>query len=622
MKLCRLQIHNYRSIRDVDVEVPDMLIMLGPNNHGKSNILRALEFGLSTSAKPEQDDFFSFRPENDSVLWVEMTFNDLTTSEQTTFRKYLRSDGTVRIRKTARLSEQDTVEISYNGYVQEPEQWWLKSSAVDRLSNREQVQLESEHVPELRVLLEEGGRITRQRVQEFQQQYIENHRSELTFCEALEDGPLLGQKNVAGGILPELFLIPAVRDLSDEIKVKTTTVFGRLLQRAVKEMGERDERFIELRDQLKNLIDELNARPQGPSEAVSELARLEASLDSELASWGVRVSIEVTPPGLDKVFELGTQVHLDDGLKTPAEKKGHGLQRAVIFALVRAWAKALRSTSEPEAMRPRQASESAFFAIEEPELFLHPHAQRQLFASLAEIAESRDHQVFIATHSTHFIDLERYRRIVIVTKPSAQDGTQVRQCTRELFAGDGAADRKHRFSMASWINPDRGELFFARKVILTEGETEKAVFPFLAQKLGCFDANVTVIDCGSKHNLPLYIEMLNAFRIQYCVVHDEDPLPNPIPDDWPSEKRDAKQRTFKLNEAIRSAIDAKLGSVEVLSPDFEGVSGVPKHPAERKGKPLAALDYFASLEPNQIPDRLVQAVRNAYQIERAEGAQL
>lgn len=616
MKLCRLRVHNYRSIRDVDLAVPDMLVLLGPNNHGKSNILRALEFGLSTSVKPEPDDFFSFRANDDSTLWVEMTFNNLTPQEQTTFRRYLLSDQTVCIRKTARLQATGAVEIAYNGYVQEPELRWLRASSVDRLSNREQVEQESQAVPELRALLEEGGKITRQGVQEFQQQYIETHRAQLTFNETLEDGPLLGQRNVAGGILPDFLLVPAVRDLGDEIKVKTTTVFGRLVQRALREMMERDQSFAEWRDQFQNLTNRLNTR----SGNESELSRLETALASELASWGVRVSIQVTPPEIEKLFELGTQLHLDDGLKTLAEKKGHGLQRALIFALLRAWARALCTTDERQATRPRQASQSAFFAIEEPELFLHPHAQRQLYASLGEIAAAADHQVFICTHSTHFIDLEHYRRIAIITKPNAQDGTQVRQYTSDLFASEDATDRRRRFHMASWINPDRGELFFARKVVLTEGETEKAIFPFLAEKLGCFDASVTVIDCGSKNNLPLYIAILNAYRLPYCVVHDEDPLPDPMPSDWSEDKRHAKQRTFQMNETIANAIDAGLGSVEMLSPDFEGLSGVSRNQVEKKGKALAALDHFAELDAEDIPQRLVEAVRNAYRIQNAEGA--
>jgi putative ATP-dependent endonuclease of the OLD family len=122
MKLRHLKIHNYRSIKDLELDVPDMLVFLGPNNHGKSNIVAALEFGLSPSAKPTRDDFFAFRPEDDATLWVEMTFGDLTQQEQTTFQKYVRSDRTVRFRKIAKLHEEESADISYSGYVQEPQQ--------------------------------------------------------------------------------------------------------------------------------------------------------------------------------------------------------------------------------------------------------------------------------------------------------------------------------------------------------------------------------------------------------------------------------------------------------------------------------------------------------------------
>src|SRR5262249_10650253 len=158
---------------------------------------------------------------------------------------------------------------------------------------------------------------------------------------------------------------------------------------------------------------------------------------------------------------------------------------------------------------------SVMFAIEEPELFLHPHAQRQLAQALAEIAAASDHQVFVCSHSTHFVDLDRYQNIVLVAK--TENSTSVRQCTTELFEGEDAQDKRNRFHMAAWINPDRGEIFFAKKVVLVEGETERTILPYLADKLSCWDPAISVIDCGSKHNLPLYIRILNAFSIPYTV---------------------------------------------------------------------------------------------------------
>jgi CRISPR-associated exonuclease Cas4 len=373
---------------------------------------------------------------------------------------------------------------------------------------------------------------------------------------------------------------------------------------------------------MQQLVGELNDRTERPGEPPSQLAELESLLSGELTAWGVDVSIQVTPPEIEKILELGTELHIDDGLRTLAERKGHGLQRAVIFALLRAWAKVLRAAiaAQAEAAESaRRASESCYFAIEEPELFLHPHAQRQLAAALLDLASAPEHQVFVCTHSTHFVDLDRYRCIAICRKPNAREGTQVRQCMRDLFEGENAKDRRDRFHMAVWVNPDRGEMFFAKKVILAEGETEKVVMPYVAKRLGCLDPDVSVIDCGSKFNLRLYIAILNAFRIPYCVVHDEDPVPDPVPNDWSPEKAAERRRLFDENTEIRNAVDPAIGSVRVLAPDFERAAGVSRTQGEKKGKAIAALELFATLEPGAFLRPLCGLVTSAYQTVPEDG---
>ena len=41
MRISQLHIHNFRSIADMTLEVLSQLVLLGPNNHGKSNVLKA-----------------------------------------------------------------------------------------------------------------------------------------------------------------------------------------------------------------------------------------------------------------------------------------------------------------------------------------------------------------------------------------------------------------------------------------------------------------------------------------------------------------------------------------------------------------------------------------------------
>ncbi|MFQ5624015.1 MAG: AAA family ATPase, partial [Paracoccaceae bacterium] len=99
MRIYKIEIHNYRSIRSISIDCNRLITLLGPNNHGKSNVLSALEFGLTTSAKPVEQDFFAHRKNGDDELWIEMTFSDLTAQEKNTFKRYVLSDGNIGVRK-------------------------------------------------------------------------------------------------------------------------------------------------------------------------------------------------------------------------------------------------------------------------------------------------------------------------------------------------------------------------------------------------------------------------------------------------------------------------------------------------------------------------------------------
>src|ERR1039458_5026425 len=122
--------------------------------------------------------------------------------------------------------------------------------------------------------------------------YIAEHKEVLTFSSVLEDGPLLGTKNVAGGLLPDIYLVPAVHDLSDEIKVKSTTSFGRIVQRALQEMASQSTVYVELKTRLDELVNTLNLRA-GNRARPSQLEQIETLLAAELQDWKVKVQIEV-----------------------------------------------------------------------------------------------------------------------------------------------------------------------------------------------------------------------------------------------------------------------------------------------------------------------------------------
>ena len=476
MKIRKVIITNWRSIIKESIDYQDLMIFIGQNNHGKSNILSALLFFFGHI--PADDLDFNG---NSNELWVEVQFTNLSEQDGTTFKKYLTSDNSIRVRKTAK---KETGAI-YNGYIEQPNVDWLKEENITNFTTRDSVS----SLP-LNELLPSAGRLTKDIIHEAQLRYIETHKAEIEFTYTLESTPFMGAKNVAKGIFGELFYIPSVINASDELNAKGNTLFSQLYSRVINKMSESNDAFIAAKQRIIDLTKVLNKTTDDGEvneNRPAELSILERNLDTELESWSTKIDIQITPPNVDDIFRLGAKVWIDDGIKTDIDRKGHGLQRALIFALLKSWAKILKEeresitaqtgeTGSSSASSTRRASQTSYFIFEEPELFLHPQAQKEFFASLVELTSS-DYQVMLCTHSSSFLDLEYHKSICIVKKDSIEIGTKVLQCQDDIFEGENEIKR---FNMIYWINPERSELFFAKKVILVEGPTEKTVIPLMS----------------------------------------------------------------------------------------------------------------------------------------------
>ncbi len=308
----------------------------------------------------------------------------------------------------------------------------------------------------------------------------------------------------------------------------------------------------------------------------SELSSFESVLESELKDWDTKIDVEITPPDIDDILKVGTTVWVNDGIRTDVARKGQGLQRALIFALIRTLAKVSKDKKDGEESS-RKASKSTYFILEEPELFLHPQAQRSLFDSLQEL--STENQVLLCTHSSSFMNLDNYKSICRVIKSNSEKGTEICQCTVDLLR---KMNDKDEFNLAYWINPDRSELFFAQKVILVEGPTDKTAIPFLAKKISVFKYDYTIIDCGSKNSIPSYINLLNYFSIPYIAVYDKD--------HQDGKSAEAIESANNASGAIEEKISTHLGSSVIFENNIEEELGIAE--GNNKNKPYLVLKHI------------------------------
>jgi len=336
----------------------------------------------------------------------------------------------------------------------------------------------------------------------------------------IKDGemkPTKAQNIFAGETLPEFYKVPAVRELKEETKIATTTYFGKFLDLL---FSSDDYDF----GNLDNLLDRINTelkRDDKNAPLIKGAKEIEEIMREQFKDCCLKFEID-TPKRKNLISQM--EIFADDGCNTPLSSKGHGTQRAFIFSILLLYAQKLNEKLKNANGKDKK---DIIIAIEEPEVYLHPHQQRIIYKLFKKLigTEVEQIQIIYTTHSSFMVNIEDYKYLGLVTKNSVDEGTKVTQCIDDIFDGD----ERQEFKMACQFDPERNELFFADKVILCEGDTEKYALPVIFDKLGInlIDNRISIVECGSKNSIPLFQKVLNKFnekekKFDYYVFYDND----------------------------------------------------------------------------------------------------
>jgi CRISPR-associated exonuclease Cas4 len=280
------------------------------------------------------------------------------------------------------------------------------------------------------------------------------------------------------------------------------------------------------------------------------------------------------------------QLYVDQmGITSPAGEVGAGLQSAIVVGIFRTYEELKK--------------EGAVFAVEEPEVFLHPQKARYFEAVLRRLSENGN-QVFLTTHSPIFVRIDQPETVAKVHRTKDR-GTWISQATKVEIAEN---DRK-ALRLMTEFDAQRNELFFASKVMLVEGITEKIALSLVFRALG-IDINqsgISIVECGGKTKLPLFVLVVKALGIPYIVLADED-----THKDRP-EKENNKHKQW--NEALQNVADADR--LFFLKPDFESEVGLPHDESEKVSQ---ALIRFQSMKAAEVPDCLKNPINRLLEIDK------
>lgn len=578
MLIKSISVKNFRCICDATLPCEKLTAILGRNGSGKSTILHALVMFYDTKAAVTPDDFYD-DPQTTAIA-ITVVYSDLNAEEQAEFAPYLQGSE-LSVTKRITLANGKVDQRYYAATRQVPllaEISKLRTVTEKRTAWNNLV--DSQAMPGLTQKL--GGRDNPDTaVSDFTQAH-----PELTEWVEREE-QFFGPKNVGGGKLDKytkFVYVPAVRDVASDIADKRGTILSELLEMIVM------RRFL-ARPEVKQFRVDFQTRMQdiyndGNLQEFSELA------DSISARLRVLVpnSALALKPSLPVLPEIPVPVPLptltEDDYAGAIDRKGHGLQRALIFSLLQYLAQARPPTVDESAIAPVEAStvqtivpaingkdqplplpstthtaaasnsasdsasDSAEYlgpdlviAIEEPELYQHPLRARHLSKVLLSMTErvspeNGRNQVLYSTHSPHFVDVHRFEQLRIARKCKSGSGaapySQYRHYTIDEACGelsrisqlprDSFTARSFRARTHPVMTNIVNEGFFADVVVIVEGQTETAALLTLAEymQMDWTAKGIAVIAADGKNNIDRPVVIFRGFGIPTYFVFDGD----------------------------------------------------------------------------------------------------
>lgn len=431
MKISRVIIRNWRSVKDADFEPADMTILIGANNAGKTNILSAINFltGDRWPAPANLLDSDYYLSDRSREIFIQLDFEDAP---------YSRLDFDT--------SREKYVFQAYDGRGQ---------PVRGGFDNEQRGRLAFAYV--------DAGR-------NFDRQF------------GLSRWTLFGQ---------------AVRVLHDDL------------------LRSESDRL----PQLRALLDQAHGLLKTDLYASFESALREA-FAAQLRTSRYDVQFQFRTIDETNLYRSLFPTLIERGAAKSPSEVGSGVRNLLVLALFHAFASAFKG--------------GAVLGIEEPELFLHPHAQRSLMGQFESLV-AEGNQLFISSHSATFLDITRPERIVVVECCEDDEDevcTQVRTTTaaallaarRRLHPGKTMTEASMRAFLRNVRTAEMAEPYFARLVIVAEGPSEREAIPLFCAHLGLkFDEEgISIVAASGKTVIDTLVQVYRAHAIPTYVVFDND----------------------------------------------------------------------------------------------------
>lgn len=492
--ISRVMIKNYRNFKDIDVNLDHKQVIIGENNIGKTNFLRALQLVLDPSFSDED----RYLEENDFFDGLENTIENKEIIE---------------------------IKIYFSNYVNNKNILAQLSDATVKEDGEEKLLITYRYFP----VEKDNG--------EIEYQYIIFKGKDESKRFTYEDRKFINIK-----------VIKALRDVEGEMKNTRTSPVNRLLKTyyidkaelkdIAEKLGESGSDILDL-DEIVDLGNNINSRFTSilgmgsnfnvtlktididPNKLLTSLKILLSDRNTSEISLGLNnilyISLvllllqDTTVPTYLKKSKLEDLRGKKDGEILDSayveNDKGNYFIKDDLDDLIKERLYKFMDTNDPK------CDGVTILAIEEPEAHLHPTYQRLIYK---DVIKNSNNSVLLTTHSTHITSIAPIESIVHLH--SNKNGwTDINSTTALELLPEELLD------IERYVDVKRGEIYLGKGVILVEGIAEEYLVPKFAELIGKpLDEKGIVVCNVNSTNFKPYVKLLMKLAIPYVVITDGD----------------------------------------------------------------------------------------------------
>jgi len=493
--ISKVRIKNYRNFLDVEVDLSQKQVVIGENNVGKTNFLRAIQ------------------------LVLDRNFSDSD-------RHLQESDFHDSLEAPMENGEQIQITIQVQGYAHSRK---LRAQFTDAVVSSIPPTLEFtyKYFP----VVDEDEKILRYEYKIFKGT---NEQNPFT----------AGDRNYIN-----IYVIKALRDVERELKANKYSPLYKLVQQydiQKEDLEEISEAMQGAADEVLRL-DEIVHIKQALQERFTNLAGLQSDYEISLRTFDVDIErllyalqvymgIKQRPVselslGLTNILFVSLLLILLKDRTVPpilrqaafdmfSEKDNDGLLD--LYYRKNANGNFILRQSSPDLPYSRiynfmdennfKFQPFTILAVEEPEAHLHPVLQRLIYR---EVLHKSETSVIFTSHSPHITSVAPLNTIVHLR---SQSGSTEITSTASLNLGDRDISDLQRY-----LDARRGELYFGKGVVLVEGIAEEFLVPAAASLLGTPLEDYGIVVCNiNSTNFKPYAQLLAALSIPFVVISDGD----------------------------------------------------------------------------------------------------